>query len=462
MNCNPLTSYADWVSTVESTWSSTAIQRTINAYIDTLAVSIAGRDDPPVGIALQLGERWGAGNCRIIGHSQQLSAPMAALVNGTAAHALDFDDNFDPAKAHASAVLVPAILALADERDLETSRLIDAFIVGLQILGKVGQSVNPFHRSRGWHATATLGTIGAAAACARLLQLNATQTAHAISLSTSLCGGMMSQFGTMTKPLHAGLAASGGVQAACFAEQGLTAGADTLHGSKGLRQLMVGPDVESLAEQMRGKAEHGQTMQFNTDNIGAPVHIEEHGLKVKRYPNCGSVHRALDGLLELRQQYDLTPDTVDHVLVRAPAAHLANLMYTQPENPMQAKFSLEYNLAVGLLRGQVTLADFEPDVIAQPETWQLLDNIRKQPVDRLESEFPTEVHIHLNNGQHHQTSIAMPIGSLANPLSQEQLWQKYNGCVQPLLGGQKAADLQQALEQLNTRQSVRSLLDLTR
>src|SRR5690606_852739 len=137
--------------------------------------------------------------------------PWAALVNGAAAHALDFDDNFDPAKAHASAVLVPAILALAEGRAGEPPisgfAMLDAYIVGLQIMGRTGQGVNPYHRDRGWHATATLGAIGAAAACARLLRLSAGQAAHALSLATSMASGSMAQFGTMAKPLHAGLAA---------------------------------------------------------------------------------------------------------------------------------------------------------------------------------------------------------------------------------------------------------------
>lgn len=461
MSCNPLTRYAEWLSSAPRTWSDTATERAANAVIDTLAVSIAGAAEQPVEIALQLGQRWGAGDCSVIGHQKTLSAANAALVNGTAAHALDFDDNFDPAKAHASAVLVPALLALADERDLHTSELLDGYITGLQIMGKVGQALNPYHRSRGWHATATLGVIGAAAGCARLLKLNPEQTAHAISLSTSYSGGMMSQFGTMTKPLHAGLAASGAVQAVCFAELGLSAGDQTLHGDKGLRRLMVGPDVEQLADQMQGKAEHGQTQRFETDGIGAPLHIEEHGLKVKRYPNCGSVHRALDGLLELREQHGFQADDVEHVLVRAPAAHLANLMYPEPENAMQARFSLEYNLAVGLRRGEVTLADFYDEAISDNETRKLLEKIRKEPVDKLESEFPTEVHVHLNNGKVLNTSIRMPAGSLARPLTNEQLWQKYQGCVEPVLGQEGSDRLHQALTRLNSDMPVRELLPLT-
>src|SRR5690606_32820466 len=119
----------------------------------------------------------------------------------TAAHALDFDDNFDPAKAHASAVLVPAILALGEQEGASGRACLDAYVVGLQIMGRVGQGLNPAHRNRGWHATGTVGALGAAAACARLLRLPAEQAAFALSIATSMAGGFMSQFGTMTKPL---------------------------------------------------------------------------------------------------------------------------------------------------------------------------------------------------------------------------------------------------------------------
>src|SRR5690606_18663480 len=162
-----------------------------------------------------------------IGRPDGLSPPWAALANGTAAHALDFDDNFDPAKAHASAVLIPAILALAEERPAPGFAVLDAYIVGLQIMGRVGQGINPFHRNRGWHATATVGAIGAAAACARLLALSSAQATHALSLATSMAAGSMAQFGTMAKPLHAGLAAKSGVIAASLAQAGLDAGAET-------------------------------------------------------------------------------------------------------------------------------------------------------------------------------------------------------------------------------------------
>src|SRR5690606_3313783 len=131
----------------------------------------------------------------------------------------------------------------------------------LQILGRVGQGVNPVHRNRGWHATATVGAIGAAAACARLLALDAVRAGHALSIATSMAGGFMSQFGTMMKPVHAGLAAKAGVMAASLARNGMKAGTETLDGPTGMNRLMVGPDYEELRDGLN-HIEHGQTLRF--------------------------------------------------------------------------------------------------------------------------------------------------------------------------------------------------------
>jgi len=387
-----------------------------------------------------------------------LSAPMAAMVNGTSAHALDFDDNFDPAKAHATAVLAPALLALAEDRDIKGIALLDAYIVGLQIIGRVGQGVNPFHRNRGWHATATVGTVGSAAGCARLLGLGANETAHAISLATSMCGGFMSQFGTMTKSLHAGLAAASAVKAVLFAEAGITAGDQTLHGSNGMGTLMVGQDVESLRATMVSKAEYGQTVTFATEDIGLPLMIEEYGLKVKRFPNCGSVHRSLDGLLELREKHGFTADTVKEIYVRAPASHLRNLMYDRPINSMQAKFSLEYSMAVGLLRGEAGLAEYAEDTIMNADIQALLPITRKEYVEKMESEFPTEVKVTLKSGSTLKTSVSMPIGSTAVPLSHLQLIEKFDACTKSYMSAKTRLSIKNMLANLGNNQSIKSLM----
>ena len=457
---NPLVEIADWTAHRPSDWSDEAFEVAHNALIDTLACMIAGAPQSAIQRLYALVSNWGEGGVTIIGYSKSLSPPWAALLNGASAHVLDYDDNFDPAKAHASAVLVPALLAVGEEQGRTIGELLDAYIVGLQVMGHVGQAVNPFHRNRGWHATATMGAIGVAAGVARLLRLEPDQTAHAISMATSRAGGFMSQFGTDTKPLHAGFAASGGVQSALMAQAGLTAGFNTLDGDHGLRKLMVGPDVEDRAREMMGRDEHGQSTSFLPGRIADPLHILAYGLKVKRFPNCGSVHRALDGTLELLEAHKLQGGDVDHILVRAPGSHLRNLQYENPQTPSEARFSLEYNLAVALHQGQVGLADFTPEAIARPEIRASFAKVVKEPVEKLESEFPTQVLIRTTAGDTYSVKVAMPVGSRQHPLSRPQLLAKLDDCCGHAGANLPLDQLHNLLERADRAQKISGLTRL--
>ena len=454
---NPVVAYGHWLAETPDQWPDAAIETAQRAFIDVIGVSIPGAIQPATLRVFEAVRHWGDGPATAILASASLAAPWAALVNGTAAHALDFDDNFDPAKAHATAVLAPAILALGEQVGASGRACVDAYVAGLQILGRVGQSVNPAHRNRGWHATATVGAIGAAAACARLLRLDAQKAGYALSIATSMAGGFMSQFGTMTKPLHAGLAAKAGVVAAGLARAGVDAGLDTLDGPRGMNRLMVGPDYEQLRDTLT-HVEHGQNLRFETEAIGAPLLILSSGLKVKRFPNCGSAHRAMDGILSLKQIHDFTPDQVDRVDVYAPATHLANLMYEDPQDALQAKFSLEYGVAIALLSGNCTLADFTEEAAMRPEVRALFPLIRRHPVDKAEGEFPTEVHVLLKDGRRYEAAIAWPAGSLAVPFTIDQHWAKFDGCAAELLSREAYDRAREALANLPQLQSIAALM----
>jgi 2-methylcitrate dehydratase PrpD len=447
MRNNPVLAYGAWIAETPDSWPPEALESAHRQYIDVIAVAVPGASDESTRRVYDAVKDWGAGPSTAIGFGAKLAAPWAALVNGTAAHALDFDDNFDPAKAHATAVLAPAILALAEQEGASGHACLDSYIVGLQILGRVGQGVNPAHRNRGWHATATVGAIGAAAACARLLKLDSAQAGFAVSIATSMAAGFMSQFGTMTKPVHAGLAAKAGVMAASLARAGLDAGLDTLDGKTGMNRLMVGPDYEQLRDNLT-HIEHGQNLRFETESIGDPLLILSSGFRVKRFPNCGSAHRAQDGLLELKARHGFTADEVEAIHVRAPVSHLNNLMYVAPENPMQAKFSVEYGLACCLVTGDCGLGDFTPEAVAREEIRALYPRIHRHPVDKAEGEFPTEVEVALKDGRRFETAIAMPMGSIAAPFPIATYWAKFRGCVAGILAPAQAEAAGDALARL--------------
>ncbi|MEA3015240.1 MAG: hypothetical protein QOD42_3785, partial [Sphingomonadales bacterium] len=348
--------------------------------------------------------------------------------------------------------------AVAEAEGASGRACLDAYIVGLQILGRVGQGVNPAHRNRGWHATATVGAIGAAAACARLLRLDAGKASAAISIATSMAGGFMSQFGTMTKAMHAGLAAKSGVMAAALARSGVTAGTETLDAPTGMNRLMVGPDYEALRDTLT-HVEHGQNLRFETEQVGEPLLILSSGLKLKRFPNCGSAHRAMDGLAALMQTHGFAAAEIAAIHVRAPVSHLNNLMYQVPQDALQARFSLEYALACVAMSGNCTLADFTDEAATRPEFATFYPRIHRHPVDKAEGEFPTEIEVRLSDGRVYETAMPWPAGSLAVPFTAEQLWAKYEGCTAPVLPPARAAALRAALEALPGLPSIAPLTE---
>jgi len=449
MSVNPLQAYGDWIATIDRAWPQSALDAAYRELIDTVAVIMPGAATPVARKVLGRARQWGPGDCTAAGTDDRLALPWAAMLNATAGHALDFDDNFDPAKAHVSTVLWPVILAVAEQQGSSPRDCLDAYIVALQIQGRIGQGLNPPHRKRGWHATATTGALGAAAAAARLLRLDATQAAMALSLATSTAGGFMSQFGTMAKPLHAGHAAKGGILSACFAGDGMTAGWHTLDGPTGMNTLMVGPDREQLRSAIR-EPEHGQTLTFETESIGDPLLITEHLFRVKRFPTCGSAHRTLDAVLALRDEYGFTAGEVRRVDVYAPAMHLKNLMYERPDDGLQGKFSVEYPVACAILQGECTLADFTDDAVARPAYRALFERIHRHPIDRPETEIETRVEIQLADGRKLEKSVFMPLGSKVAPFPTEQYWKKFEQCTEIVMSASDRQRLQQALENFHS------------
>ncbi len=341
---------AEWSAGVEPLNREPALTIARNAFIDIVACLIAGAADPAPRRVFAAVADLGDGPATVVGQSRALSAPYSALVNGTAAHALDFDDNYHPLSGHATAVLAPALLALAEERGAGGSDVLDAYAVGLEVMAHVGNGVNLRHYELGWHTTSTVGAIGAAAACARLMGLDADGMQRAISLGFSVAGGSKRQFGTMAKPLHAGLAAQHGLLAARLAAAGVSAASEPLDGPWGFRELFAGLDSPGFD----GVA----------DRIGAPLAIETWGLKVKIHPCCASTHCAVDAVLTLMGEHALGAGDIARVETVVNRVSYDNLMFPHPRTEMEARFSMHYCVAVAVLKGALRLADFRSEAIA--------------------------------------------------------------------------------------------------
>lgn len=315
------------------------------AFLDTLGCVAAGRNEESVVAALKTTEDLDRRPLADAGCDRQ------ALVLGIAAHALDYDDVLEPANAHASAVLVPAALSLAARAGGTVGESLDAFTTGYVVLHALGRAMNPRHYAAGWHATSSLGVIAAAATASRLLELDRTATASALALASSMASGLKCQFGYGAKHLHAGHAAAAGIDAAHLARNGLTGSPCALAGTGGFAELYGGPRPLNI---------HSGASSWAS---GTP----SEQLWLKSYPSCASTHRPLAALGELIAEGVVVPGNL--VDVEAAIADIArrSLSPTYPATTSQAKFSLEYCLAVLLMHGRIELEDFSEQRMCKPE-----------------------------------------------------------------------------------------------
>jgi len=410
-----------WVAAAPRDWSADALSRAGAAFVDTAACMLAGADDAAPRAAYAGVARWGSGAAVVAGTPHRLPAPWAALVNGTAAHALDYDDVLEIGNAHASAVLVPALLALGEERGADGASCADAFITGVEVMARLGEALNMTHYFKGWHTTSTLGAPAAAAACARLLRLDAARAAAALSLATSLASGAKRQFGTMAKPLHAGLAAKNGIVAATLAEAGISAATDAYEGERGFVDLFAGVPRARLEAALA--------------DFDAPPAIERHGLWQKVYPCCASAHRPLDALLDLRAEGGVAPQAVAGVDALLAEVAVQNLPYDDPADAMQARFSLPYLLASALADGRLALDAFTGAALARPSVRAFLPRVHMRPdpaqpgavnVDAAPQQ--ATVRLRLAGGEERARTVRDPRGHPRRPMSRDALHAKFADC----------------------------------
>lgn len=424
-----------------------------NAMIDIVGCMIAGGGDESTRRAGMVMTDFGTGSARTIGCGRHLPAPHAALVNGTAAHALDFDDNYHPTAGHATAVLAPAIFALGDERSANGASVLDAYATGLEAMAVIGNGVNLAHYELGWHTTSTIGGMGVAAAAARMCKFDKETTTHAISLAFSMASGSKIQFGTMAKPLHVGIAAMNGLLAARYAEAGITATAEPLDGKWGFRDLYVGGGGEGYAK--------------NASNIRNPTALERYGLKVKIHPCCASVHTAVDALIDLMAEHDLEVDDIKSVETIVNKVSFDNLMFDDPKTEMEARFSMHYSIAVALLRKRLVLADFVSSVIKNSEVRALYPKItmtKTSDDDPLPTATngrePAETRITLKGGKTLSKFLKHPKGTLQNPLSDAEMWAKFSDCVLSVADVKRATAIRNMLESFEDINDIRDFTTL--
>ena len=354
----------------------------------------------------------GLGAAKVYGTRTTTSPGNASFVNAAAGHAYDLDDCEAPANTHPTVVLLPACLAACRGRKISGMQLLSAYAVGFEVIARIGVSVTMDHYNRGFHSTGTIGTIGAAAAVAKLLNLNVPETIHALSIAATQSSGYTKQFGTNTKPIQAGLAARAGYEAACLASAGATAHPEIIESERGFSGLMgiAGRPIENLAESWA---------------------INEYGILLKPWPSCSYIHRLMTAAMSLRPKIIDRLDEVTAIEATIADFHRIILPYDHPVNREQAMFSVPACVAQILVEGELNRRHFESKFWENTLVARLSDCTRietqpaKNPALSLDPDLPDRLEIHLGSTVVAQ-SCAHSLGVPQNPMSESMLAAKFS------------------------------------
>lgn len=419
--------------------------------VDTVGVAIAGTGTP-VGRLAREAQQPAASvhdSSGVFGMALRFAAPQAAFVNGVAAHALDFDDNCYAGFVHGSAVIVPAAFAVAQARDMTGAQLVTALVAGAECEYATGAASRNVLYDKGWWTTGILGPIGASAAAAYLLGLNAEQTANAIGLAVAGAGGMKSCFGTDGKALMAGRAAEAGVMCAMLATRGALGPHDAFENHNGFVSLINGGTFDTTA----------------FDALGRKWSMLDPGVDIKRIPVCFSSHAAVDLVMQLVRENAISPDDIESIVCDVPPIVRKNLAYDAPKTVQEAQFSMPFAIAASLHFGDLGLEHLRADLLYSDALRSLMARISMHTTSmwddaqrRASAPEGASVTMHLRDGPQYQAYRAIAIGCAADPLSETQLDDKFLACATRELDEVVARGLLNRLRQIDSDDSVRMLL----
>jgi 2-methylcitrate dehydratase PrpD len=393
-----------------------AIART--GIIDTIATMIAGAHDPAPQL-LRTALAPASGPASLYFSGETATAPEAAWINGTAGHALDYDDV--GCRGHVSTVLLPAILAEAETLGLGGREIFAAYVAGYETWAELARRDPGHHHAKGWHPTGIFGAIGAGAACAALRRLNPEQATMAIALSASQAGGIMANFGTMTKPFHAGRAAHAGLVSARLAAAGFTASPDALEHPQGFLSA-VSPE---------GRADRDGP----TPRLGEEWALLKQGLSIKKYPACYCTHRALDAMLELLARRPLKPAEIARITVSISKTHSLILRNHTPQTGLAGKFSMEFAMAAAVISRRAGLGEYTDEFVRRPEVQDLMRRVSIITNENYDAEVSgasvwDQVTVELVNGERVESDqVRRARGHAERPLGEAELFDKFRTCL---------------------------------
>ena len=425
--------------------------RAKTAIMDWAGVTLLGSSQESVRIVERLVKTLGESpQTTLLGTKSKTSVPFAALVNGTASHALDYDDTNPVIMSHPSVQLLPGLLALGEYEHRSGKEILLAYVLGFEVGAKIGRAINPNLVYQGWFPVGVLGTYMQAAACAKLLRLDADQTRMALGLSTNVASGLRSNNGTMAKHLMAGQVGSNGVLAALLAREGMTANAKALEDRFGLFENFSRGDLSALGKSI--------------ESLGKPLDILESGISYKLYPCCAGSHTAIDCALDIVKKHPVKPEQIEEIQVSLNSRVKFLLIHPRPKTPNEAQFSLEYCVARAILDGKIQWEQFSPEKIQEPALASLVQKVKPSYYEApaLKSGkgailSPTEMVIKMKDGATLSARVERAKGTASNPISLAELEDKFRQCCR---GRLSAARVEQALEQFRNFEKLKDMAEL--
>ena len=393
--------------------------------LDGLGVALAGQTEEGTQIILNHTRRMGGRQeVSVLGTAYKLPAPQAALVNGVAAHAMDYDDTqLSTSKeavygllTHPTTPVLNAALAIGEREQISGAELLLAYIIGVEVECRIADAINPRHYQSGFHSTATMGGLGAAMAAGKILGLNEKALCRALGMAASMASGLRENFGTMTKPLHAGRAAENGVTAALLAEAGHTAALNILEARRGFFNAMAGGYDESKI----------------SGRLGKPYFMQEPGISIKPYPSGSLSHPAQDLILDLVKAHNLRAENIEAVEVGTNSNVPNAPIYPMSKTALEAKFSIPFCMAIGVLERKAGIAQFVDKKVRERRVVELMKRITLYVDDEMESlgydQVRSKIRIKLKDGKVIEGRSDVARGHPQKPMSWAELSEKFRDC----------------------------------
>ena len=413
--------------------------------LDGIGVMLAGsREEPARIVAEYVREMGGNPVCSVFGQGFSTSPVMAVFANGVAGHVLDYEVMWYP-PTHPTSPTLPPVLALAEMYNSSGQDVLAALIVGFEVQGRIRVASADLDITR-FHPPGIVGTMGSAATSSRLLGLDFSRTRMALAIAASRCGSLSANIGTMTKSTHCGNAARMGLESALLAAKGLTGNSEILEHPTGYAAVLFG---------------EGFDLDAVTRDFGKPYRLVDPGIAIKKHPCQYGTHRAVDAALELRQRYDVRPETIAEVNIRTLVMPYVDRPY--PVSGLDGKFSFQYTVAVALLDGALGIESFTDERRFSPDVEEMLPKIRLHMDPAIPADFETmwtTVEARLTDGRCYTVRCDRPRGIWGNPLSREERLSKFRTCASVVLSKSAVERCIEIVEDLEAAEDLRELVDL--